>query len=91
MGKRGRAAVSFVFPNTRHARPYAARTSNVKKTGLTSSKSDRVFKPAKAKGGCEIDTSKTALVLIEYQRLRSVANFPICAVATRVAHREEED
>ena len=35
--------------------------------GLSSSKSDRVFKPAKAKGGCELDTSKTALVLIEYQ------------------------
>ena len=35
--------------------------------GLSSSKSARVFKPAKAKGGCELDTSKTALVLIEYQ------------------------
>ena len=29
--------------------------------GLSSSKSARVFKPAKAKGGCELDTSKTAL------------------------------
>ena len=35
--------------------------------GLSSSKSDRTFKAAKAKGGCELDTSKTALVLIEYQ------------------------
>ena len=35
--------------------------------GSSSSKSARVFKPAKAKGGCELDTSKTALVLIEYQ------------------------
>ena len=35
--------------------------------GLTSSKSDRTFKAAKAKGGCELDASKTALVLIEYQ------------------------
>ena len=28
--------------------------------GLTSSKSARVFKPAKAKGGCELDTSNRA-------------------------------
>ena len=47
----------------------------MKKIGLTSSKSARVFKPKDAKGGCEIDTSKTALVLIEYQSLRSAANF----------------
>ena len=33
--------------------------------GLSSSKSARVFKPAKAKGGCELDTSKTALVLTD--------------------------
>ena len=37
--------------------------------GLTSSKSDRTFKAAKAKGGCELNASKTALVLIEYQFL----------------------
>ena len=47
----------------------------MKKIGLTSSKSARVFKPKDAKGGCELDTSKTALVLIEYQSLRSAANF----------------
>ena len=35
--------------------------------GLTSSKSDRTFKAAKAKGGCELVPGKTALVLIEYQ------------------------
>ena len=35
--------------------------------GLTSSKSDRTFKAAKAKGGCELEAKKTALVLIEYQ------------------------
>ena len=50
--------------------------------GLSSSKSARVFKPAKAKGGCELDTSKTALVLID-----TITLTDCCATTSAEGHK----
>ena len=48
-----------------------------------------MFKPAKAKGGCELDTSKTALVLIEYQHYAAPQFFRFARsrLGSRKGHR----
>ena len=67
MGMRPRRRVSLLSNSPPRERPPRRELLSLKKIGLTSSKSARVFKPKDAKGGCDLDTSKTALVLIEYQ------------------------
>ena len=58
--------------------------------GLSSSKSDRTFKPSKAKGGCELDAQKTALVLIEYQFLAGASETMTRNARSSAAHALRE-
>ena len=56
--------------------------------GLTSSKSDRTFKPSKAKGGCELDTSNTPSPRRTFRAgFNTITLTDCCATTSAEGHR----